>query len=286
MGSVVTYWSGSSKEPTGQAELFAFVAKLAALSDARLRRSEVPRAANPESTSAPRESPVDATHRNVVQFDHEVTGRVFIGNSMLLLDQLDESIRHSARLIDSPGAWQSETSMASLAVFARADERRYAVEIPAFLLRGIAFRLYDPRRLYPGEDWMSFAFVQSPDFPELDGQIVHAFSHQGCAALDGEWFQRADWVIDTPSIHLRYYLEEWFDLLMVWVKVFFMPELEYWRNEVLNRIDEIKPSIDRLITSDGREIAKQAVFEYILEGFENEANQWEMEMARIADDDT
>ncbi len=266
MVSVVTYWSGSSKNAADKAGLIEFLAQLAALSDARSHRGEMPPS-------------------NIVQFDHVVTGRVFIGNSMLLLDQFSESIRQSARLIESPEAWQAETSIASLAVFSRADEQRYAIQVPAFRLQGIAFRLYDPRRLYVGEDWMSFSFVHSPDFPELDGQIVHPLTRQACADLDGEWFQRADWVVETPSIHLRYYLEEWFDLLMAWIKIFYVPDLEYWRNKVLNRFDEIKSSIDRLIASEGIDVAKQAVFEYILECFESEADQLENEIARITDEE-
>jgi hypothetical protein len=68
---------------------------------------------------------------------------------------------------------------------------------------------------------------------------------------------------------------------MAWIKIFFIPNLEYWRNAILNRFDEINDSIGRLIAAEGSDVAKQAVFEFILETFENEANQWDEEIAKL-----
>jgi hypothetical protein len=49
----------------------------------------------------------------------------------------------------------------------------------------------------------------------------------------------------------------------------------------LNRFDEINDSIGRLIAVEGSDVAKQAVFEFILETFENEADQWDEEIAKL-----
>jgi hypothetical protein len=201
---------------------------------------------------------------------------------MLLLDQFSELYGRSARPIQSHDLTKSEMTGVTLAVFSRSGEERFAVHVPAFRVHGIAFRLYDPRQLYSDEDWLSFVFVDAPDLPELDGQIVHALPCNERAALDDHWFQTADWAFDTPSLHLRYYLEDWFDLLMTWVKIFFISDLEYWRGTVLNRYDELKQSVDRLIASDGREVARQAVFEYLLESFEEEADRLEDEIAKAS----
>jgi hypothetical protein len=282
MGSVVTYWSGTSKDASIQAELFSFIAKLATASDERLRRRGISCSTTRESTSEPPPSRVEASPSNVVQFDQSISGRVLVGNSLILFDQLNPSMQQSARKIASSESWRPETTSVSLVVSSKADDQRYVIPIPAFQLRGIAFRLYDPRDLYPDEDWMSFAFVEAPELPELDGQIVHARSLRTCRVQSGEWLQNAEWSIDTPSIHLRYYLEEWFDLLMTWIKIFSIDNLDYWRDTVLNRFEELKHSVDRLIESDGHEVAKQAIFEYIVECFEEEADQLESEIANAS----
>ncbi len=282
MGSVVTYWSGTSQNALVQVELFSFIAKLAALSDDRWRRNHMSHAVASERTNELNPPRDDGLPANNVRFDQSITGRVLLGPSLMLLDQLNPAIQRSAQRISGPNTWPGDTLAASLAFSSKTDEHRYAVQTQTVKLRGIAFRLYDPRGLYPGKDWMSFAFVEAPELPELNGQIVQVLSRQACQEQSGEWLQNADWAIDTPSVHLRYYLEEWFDLLMTWIKVFFISDLEYWRDTVLKRYDEIKPSVDRLIQSDGHEVAKQAIFEYIIECFDEEADQLEDEIAKAS----
>ena len=280
MGSVVTYWSGRLNESSDQVALTTFLTRLAKLSESCFNHEPVKRSSFLEKITTQSESSIESQRPNIVFFDQAISGRIFVGNSMLLLEQLDKPFRKSASRIEKPDGWPSDPANASLAIFSREDDQRYAVQVPAFRLYGITFRLYDPRRLYPGEDTMSFTFLHAPDFHAFDGQLVHAYPRIECAQLDGELIQQADWYLETPSIHLRYYLEEWFDLLMTWIKIFYMPELEYWRNELLNRFHEIKEPIDRLISSEGREQAKEIVFEYLLESFTEEADRWQAEIAK------
>jgi hypothetical protein len=110
----------------------------------------------------------------------------------------------------------------------RVSEDLYALDHAT--LEGIEFRLYDPRYLYVGEDRVSFVFTADAD-PALDGRLVYVEDRAECARYRDPEIQAADWLLGVPSIHLRYYLEQWTDRLMGWVKRFYVPGLRYWRYE-------------------------------------------------------
>jgi hypothetical protein len=95
-------------------------------------------------------------------------------------------------------------------------------------LNGLEFRLYDPRDFYPGEDRVSFVFCVDDD-PQLDGLMAYVEDRQECRKYQNADIQRADYFLRTPHVHLRYYLEEWIDRLMGWVKYHYVENLRYWR---------------------------------------------------------
>jgi hypothetical protein len=97
-------------------------------------------------------------------------------------------------------------------------------------LFGVEFRLYDGRGLYEGDDRMSFVFCVDDD-PQIDGLMVYVEEREECRKYKDERIQRADYLLNVPHIHLRYYLEEWLDQLMGWVKYHHVKNLEYWRYE-------------------------------------------------------
>lgn len=110
----------------------------------------------------------------------------------------------------------------------RVSEHFFALERIA--LSGLEFRLYDGRSLYDGADRVSFVFCVDDD-PQLDGTLVYVEEQGECRKYKDEQIQRADYFLAIPSIHLRYYLEDWVDELMGWVKYHFVENLRYWRYE-------------------------------------------------------
>jgi hypothetical protein len=99
-------------------------------------------------------------------------------------------------------------------------------------LYGLEFRLYDPRVFYPGEDRVSFVFCVDDD-PQLDGVMAYVEDRQECRKYQDEDIRGADYFLRTPHVHLRYYLEEWLDRLMGWVKYHYVENLRYWRYQDL-----------------------------------------------------
>jgi hypothetical protein len=97
-------------------------------------------------------------------------------------------------------------------------------------LRGVEFQLYDGRNLYEGDDRMSFVFCVDDD-PQLDGLMVYVEEQAECRKYKDERIQQAEYLLGVPHIHLRYYLEDWLDYLMGWVKFHYVENLAYWRDE-------------------------------------------------------
>jgi hypothetical protein len=108
----------------------------------------------------------------------------------------------------------------------RVSERFFSLERVS--LFGVEFRLYDGRGLYEGEDRMSFVFCVDDD-PEIDGIMVYVDEGVECLNYKDERARRADFVLTVPNVHLRYYLEDWADYLIGWVKYHYVNDLRYWR---------------------------------------------------------
>jgi hypothetical protein len=97
-------------------------------------------------------------------------------------------------------------------------------------LVGVEFQLYDSRRMYAGQDRMSFVFCVDDD-PQIDGIMVYAEERGECLKYTDELIRQADYLLEVPNIHLRYYLEDWMDSLFGWVKYHYVENLRYWRYE-------------------------------------------------------
>ena len=105
------------------------------------------------------------------------------------------------------------------------------VVLDAVRLRGLSFKLFDPRGLYPNDDRMSFVFVECPEHHFLDGRLVEV------AERDGKVY------LSTPSIHLRSYLEDWTDCLFAWIRFFLMGDF-WWQRRIGHLVDRLLASGD------------------------------------------
>jgi hypothetical protein len=80
---------------------------------------------------------------------------------------------------------------------------------------------------------MVFAF-QDRDI-HLPWKLVQVEDHAQCQDYSSEEIRNANLLLLEPSIHLRYYGEEWFPDLLGWIKHYFIPNLMYWGYEPLPR---------------------------------------------------
>jgi hypothetical protein len=151
-----------------------------------------------------------------------------------------------------------------------APSLRRAVNLCGASIYGINFKMFGVG--YPGEDRVSFVFLRCPDALFLDGRIVEVFHRTASPGLIRfETVHQADWYVRAPEIHLRYYLEGWFDHFFSWVKMFFSPNFHWWRHDSLPNYDRYRSEFEELQAKVGSSIAKSASFDDIMRAFVAEA---------------
>jgi hypothetical protein len=134
-------------------------------------------------------------------------------------------------------------------------------------LEGIEFRLFDGRGLYPDEDRMSFVFLVN-DNPALDGCLVYVENEAECQKYSDPAVRTARWYLGVPNIHLRYYLEDWLDLVMAWVKRYFIPDLSYWRHSP--RLEDARALAEMFGTASAGDVLPT-----LIDLFRSEVGGWE-----------
>jgi hypothetical protein len=103
-------------------------------------------------------------------------------------------------------------------------------------LYGVSFEPIYYTNLYRGHNHIDIVFVRAPDMPEIDGSLVSAAIGPDLLNYENP-ISSADAYIAKPSIHLRSSFESWLDILMNWIKIYFVEDLHYWRREDMSGYD-------------------------------------------------
>jgi hypothetical protein len=237
--------------------LLGYLHRLAALSDEYLRMRQPARPFVLDAMHEQRRS-VSRNRANIEAIDRTLDGRLLVSSGIgpdapLLLARARE---------------------AALAVLDMDGEGPPLIEIGAARLRGLDFKLFDPRGLYPGADRMSFIFLDCPEYPFLDGRMVEVASGEECAGSGIETLRDADAYLYSPSIHLRYYLEDWTDCLFSWIRFFFIGDLWWHRWEEMQGYDDYRGVFEQVQSDRGGEAAEEATFDAVLATFSQHAEHW------------
>jgi hypothetical protein len=201
MGSVYARWSGRCGDPAVRRDLLAQVEDLAEISHSYF--DDPPQ---------------------IRRFHGTIRGRILISPAVLEGTELEMPAAAHA-----PGGLQLQVA-GPLNTEKPAEAQGFLTVSQAWL-EGIEFRLYDGRVLYPNEDRVSFVFASFAEYPTLDGTLVYVEDREECLKYRNEAVHDAHYLLTDPNIHLRYFYEEWMDLMIGWVKHFHLPELRYWRYE-------------------------------------------------------
>jgi hypothetical protein len=257
MPSVAVVWKGNCREPRTRSRLLAHLYRLAQRSDEylRLRPPERPRVLNMMNDR----SQAVRARSNIESIDEEVSGTILV-SSWIGPDpaKLAARARESgADIIEDP-----EAKSGSLIAIEKAR------------LHGIDFKLFDPRGLYPGADRMSFVFLECPEHPVLDGRLVEIVTSEDCAASGSAALSGADLYLCAPSVHLRYYLEDWTDCLFSWIKFFFVGDFWWHRWAELQGYTDYRQVFEDLQADRGGENAERAAFDAVLATFSQHAEHW------------
>jgi hypothetical protein len=280
MGSVYVTWKGTCRERAAQEELVGFLRELAERSAARLRGPAPARPAFLEVMTAQRSEDLPALEP-IRLFDQEITGRIvldpyLVGDGQRLYEEVQQN-KVPMVAVEAGGTEKREPFCLNLSP----SGGQRCLGLPRLRVYGLDFRLFDPRQLYPNADRMSFVFLDSPELPALTGCLAQVEDHDQCRPYQSEVIRAADWFVSAPSIHLRYYLEEWSDYLLSWVKYFFVANLYYQRYDELSQHEAIRGAFAELCRAKGVACAKRAAFAVIMDNFEREADDWIGQLGRM-----
>jgi len=258
MPSVSVVWKGNCRDPRTRYRLLGHMHRLAARSDEllRLRQPERPRIlnlVNEQRGGAQRPRP------NIEMIDEEAIGTILISS---FVSPNQDALVANAR---AAGVTLIENPEARNAPLIALDKAR---------LRGLDFKLFDPRGLYPGADRMSFVFLECPDHHFLDGRLVEIATREECAASGSEVLHDADLYLCAPSVHLRHYLEDWTDCLFSWIKFFFVGDFWWHRREEMQGYADYRQVFEDLQADRGAEPAEEAAFDAVLATFTQHAEHW------------
>lgn len=202
-------------------------------------------------------SPLDELNLRMAELGH--LSHSFLGPSPPPIKNFDHTIE--GNIIVSAELFSSPPSTSKLT---RISEGLYSMR--DVILSGVEFRLYDGRNLYPGDDRVSFVFCLDDD-PQINGMIVYVEEQEECRNYKSERIRQADYLLTVPHIHLRYYLEDWVDALMGWIKHHYFSSLNYWRHEDRWIDPEV---LSGVFGRDG----KAEFFESLKTGLQKEVGEW------------
>ena len=278
MGSVYVNWEGTCRERAVQEELVGFLRELAECSQTRCRGPAPARSAfltlmmGPREQNAPRIEPIR-------MFDQEITGRIVLDPKLARDGQAlhDEVQRLKPEMIAINTGGTDKAEAFSLRL--DSSEAQWCLGLQRLRVYGIDFQLFDPRGLYPGADRMSFVFLESADLPSLNGCLAQVENREQCQSYQNEVIRAADWYVSAPTIHLRYYLEEWSDFLLSWVKYFFVPDLYYRRYEEMSGHESLRAAIENECREYGENDTKRVLLIGLQMQFEKEADEYAQRMS-------
>ena len=258
MPSVSVVWKGSCSDPRTRYRLLGHLHRLAARSDEYLRlkqpkRPSVLKVLNEQHGGALR------TRANIESVDQQVSGTILI----------------SSWISPNPEALAARAREAGVTLVADPNAKGPPlIKIDSARLRGLDFRLFDPRGLFPGADRVSFVFLERPDHPFLDGRLVEVATREDCVANGATILQGADLYLCGPSIQLRYYLEDWTDCLFSWIRFFFIGDFWWHRSEEMQGYADYHQVFEDLQAERGTENAEEGAFDAVLATFSQHAEHW------------
>jgi hypothetical protein len=282
MGSVYLSWSGRCAAAADRDDLLSHIKRLAEFHRTLLTGDLPDNRPAFLKTMTTQKAQGLKPRAEIEAVEREIAGRIVL-NANLLANQA-QFAREAAQLrLPLLGHVGREVRDLPMLLNISPPDRSLLLRLDAAHIGGVNFRIYDPRRLYPGEDRMSFVFLRCPGAPFLDGSICEAFHRTDCPGpIDFACLPLADWYLRCPKIHLRYYLEEWFDQFLSWVKFFYMPNLEWWRYDDCPGFEDFRRNFAELQQQSGLVAAKEESFDRLIKAFFREAANWYGEVGAIA----
>ena len=234
MSSTIVAWTGRCRETHIRAKLLGYLQRLA-------ERSE-------ELRPPPR--------AHIESIDRAVSGQILV----------------SSEIAPDPRVFIDHARDAGLPVIDHPEaEGVFLTLIEDARLRGLDFKLFDPRELHPGADRLSFIFLECTNVPFLDGSLVQVENARDGEAHTHDIIRAASCHLGRPKFQLPDYLEDWVDLLFSWVKFFHIGDFGWQRHEPMQGYAEYREILLDLQNELGPDRAEAAAFDALLATYANHA---------------
>lgn len=230
MPSVDVVWKAHCRDSKVRYRLLSYLHRLASLNDDYRRRDGRP------WRSLIGASPSAQPRPDIEVFDDLVSGLILISSTVAL---------HPERLV-------ARAEEAGLPVSAPDGDSAHRITLDEIRLRGLDFKLFDPRARCPDDDRMSFVFMDCPAHHFLDGRLVALVEKDGVVHLD------------APRLRLGSYLEDWTDCLFSWIRFFMVGDFWWQRREELQGYADYREVFKQLQTRRGHAEAEDATFDAVL----------------------
>jgi hypothetical protein len=232
--------------------------RLAEMSDGYLVRATTGRR-NPRARRRP----------NIELVSQAISGQILISSGVA---KDHRTFAVAAREADLPAIEHPEIGSALMTVLT--DAR----------LSGIDFKLFAPKQAAAGAHRLSFVFLETTAAPFLNGRLVQVDGGEDCLAHDAEIIRKASVYLGAPEIELHSYLEDWIDLLLSWVKYFFVGDLCWRHVEEMQGYEDYRKVFSDVHRTLGTERAEKATFDAILATFAQHADHWSGKFAAASGD--
>lgn len=248
MSVVDVVWKGNCRSPEARYRLLGYLHRLALLSDGYLRARERPLLSIVGETSARPPRP------NIEILDEVRKGPVFVSSS----------------IAPHPDTLIARALEAGLSVEPSKEEGPQRIRLEEVRLRGIDFKLFDPRGAYSDSDRMSFVFLECPEHHFLDGRLVEVDAAGDATTLE------------SPHLQLDTQLEDWTDCLFAWIRFFLMGDFWWRRGEELQGYADYRGVFEELQTSRGSAEAEDQTFDAVLSTYSQHAEHGMVEVQQSA----
>lgn len=262
---MVVTWKGRCDSPDGQALLLAELGELASHHVGTWQKP-VQRPVISDTLAAQRRTGLPQ-EPDLLLWDETIEGNILVCG-----DVVADNDAFAAAIAANP---------ASLEIVRSPQHSFVHVRLKRLRLRGLEFRFFDPRELYPGEDRFSCIFLRSDEFPFLDGLIASARGPQWCARITAEGLAGADWYVECPSLHMRGFLEEWTGLLLSWIKYFHIADLAFDHRGPLEGYGRRRQAFANFERDMGRESARAHVLKFLRVDFGARSRTFAAELAAM-----
>ncbi len=260
MSSCVVGWTGRCPDPEVRARLVGHMRRLAEMSETYLM------GASPERGSMRgRRKP----RANIEYVSQAITGEILISSGVAKNHRIFAAATREA---DLPAIEHPKIGSASMTMLK--DAR----------LSGIDFSLFAPNRANAGAHRLSFVFLETGAAPFLNGRLVQVDRGEEGPAYDAATIRQGNIYLGAPEIELHSYLEDWIDLLLSWVKYFFVGDLCWRHIEEMQGYEDYRKVFSDVHRTLGTERAEKATFDAILATFAQHADHWSGKFAAASGD--